>query len=180
MPLYNLAPGEGVTMELNLVSNGLPQGTYDIVLTASENGGVGEVSLAPLSLFIEDEPVPPTGIALPFGAEMDNMTSIFVLLGGYVLTMLLIQILRSTRRRSVEKVAEAEARADARIEAINAESESEPLIEEDPLEEGEVRPGPDGAVSCPFCDTRAKIPEGKTPPFRFRCPSCSEIVRVVE
>lgn len=180
VPLYNLAPGEGVTMELNLVSNGLPQGTYDIVLTASENGGVGEVSLAPLSLFIEDEPVPPTGIALPFGAEMDNMTSIFVLLGGYVLTMLLIQILRSTRRRSVEKVAEAEARADARIEAINAESESEPLIEEDPLEEGEVRPGPDGAVSCPFCDTRAKVPEGKTPPFRFRCPSCSEIVRVVE
>ena len=180
VPLYNLAPGEGVTMELNLVSNGLPQGTYDVVLTASENGGVGEVSLAPLSLFIEDEPVPPTGIALPLGAEMDNMTSIFVLLGGYLLAMLLIQILRSTRRRSAEKVAEAEARADARIEAITVDSENEPIIEEDPLEEGEVRPGEDGSASCPFCDTRSKLPEGKTPPFRFRCPSCSKIVRVVE
>ena len=180
IPLYNLAPGEGVTMELNLVSNGLPQGTYDVVLTASENGGAGEVSLAPLALYIEDEPVPPSGIALPLGAEMDNMTSIFVLIGGYVLAMLLIQVLRSTRRRSAEKVAEAEARADARIQAINAESESEPPVEDDPLEQGEVRPGADGAASCPFCNTRSKLPTGKTPPFRFRCPSCTEIVRVVE
>ena len=70
--------------------------------------------------------------------------------------------------------------ADARIEAITVDSENEPIIEEDPLEEGEVRPGADGSASCPFCDTRSKLPEGKTPPFRFRCPSCSKIVRVVE
>ena len=167
-------------MELTLVSDGLSQGTYEVVLTASENGGAGEVSLASLALFIEDEPVPPTGIALPFGAEMDNMTSILVLMGGYVLAMLLLQILRTSRRRSAEKVAAAEASADARIEAMNAEYESAPSVEEDPLEEGEVRPGDDGAASCPFCNTRSKLPEGKTPPFRFRCPSCAEIVRVVE
>tara|TARA_B100000902_G_scaffold397671_1_gene462178 strand:+ start:16 stop:1947 length:1932 start_codon:yes stop_codon:yes gene_type:complete len=180
IPAYNLAPGESVTMELTLVSDGLSQGTYEVVLTASENGGAGEVSLAPLALFIEDEPVPPSGIALPFGAEMDNMTSIFVLMGGYVLAMLLLQILRTSRRRSTEKVAAAEASADARIEAMTAEHESAPPAEEDPLEEGEVRPGDDGAASCPFCNTRSKLPEGKTPPFRFRCPSCTEIVRVVE
>ncbi len=180
IPAYNLAPGESVTMELTLVSNGLSQGTYEVVLTASENGGAGEVSLSSLALFIEDEPVPPTGIALPFGAEIDNMTSIFVLMGGYVLAMLLLQILRSTRRRSAEKIAAAEASADARIESMIAETESTPPVEINPLEDGEVRPGEDGAASCPFCNTRSKLPEGKTPPFRFRCPSCTEIVRVVE
>ena len=61
-----------------------------------------------------------------------------------------------------------------------AETESTPPVEINPLEDGEVRPGEDGAASCPFCNTRSKLPEGKTPPFRFRCPSCTEIVRVVE
>ena len=35
-------------------------------------------------------------------------------------------------------------------------------------------------VSCPSCDARLGVPRGSEPPFRFTCPKCSTLIRVVE
>ena len=37
----------------------------------------------------------------------------------------------------------------------------------------------DGKVTCPSCAATLKMPASKEPPFRFKCPKCSEKVRVV-
>jgi len=37
----------------------------------------------------------------------------------------------------------------------------------------------DGKVTCPNCAATLKMPASKEPPFRFKCPKCSEKVRVV-
>ena len=50
-----------------------------------------------------------------------------------------------------------------------------PLIEEGPSSSTLAS---DGTVRCPGCQAKLRTPAGKSPPFRFNCPKCSEIVRV--
>ncbi|MBT60727.1 MAG: hypothetical protein CMA63_04145, partial [Euryarchaeota archaeon] len=38
----------------------------------------------------------------------------------------------------------------------------------------------DGKVTCPSCQARLGVPRGSQPPFRFTCPKCSTMIRVVE
>ncbi len=176
LPAYDIAPGEAVTMSLTLTSSGLESGLYDLTITASEDDGSGTVSLTTIQIYVEDAPLPPAGISLPTGHSINNSTSLSVMLGGYIFALLAIMALRWTMRRSRASI---EAIQLAAVEAAQIE-EPEPEEEEEPLAEGEVRSSIDGSAICPFCTTRSKLPKDKTPPFRFRCPSCSEVVRVVE
>ena len=176
LPSYDIAPGEAVTMSLTLNNNGLESGLYDLTITASEDDGAGTVSLAPIQIFVQEDPVPPSGISFPTGHSINNSTSLSLMSGGYVFGLLAVLALRWSMRRSKASI---EAIQLAATEAAEVE-EPEPEVEEEPLAEGEVRAGSDGSAICPFCSTRSKLPKDKTPPFRFRCPSCSEIVRVVE
>ena len=177
LPSYDIAPGEAVTMSLTLSSNGLESGLYDLTITASEDDGAGTVSIAPIQIFVQDDPVPPAGISLPTGHSINNSTSLSLMFGGYVFALLAVLALRWTMRRSSASIEAIQAAAVEAAEVQEPEPEEE---EEDPLAEGEVRASSDGSAICPFCSTRSKLPKDKTPPFRFRCPSCSEIVRVVE
>tara|TARA_Y100000768_G_scaffold92210_1_gene66541 strand:+ start:8530 stop:12558 length:4029 start_codon:yes stop_codon:yes gene_type:complete len=176
LPSYDIAPGEAVTMSLTLTNNGIESGLYDLTITASEDDGAGTVSIPPIQIFVQDDPVPPSGISFPTGHSINNSTSLSLMFGGYVFALLAVLALRWTMRRSNASI---EAIQLAAAEAAEVE-EPEPEEEEDPLAEGEVRASSDGSAICPFCSTRSKLPKDKTPPFRFRCPSCSEIVRVVE
>ena len=38
----------------------------------------------------------------------------------------------------------------------------------------------DGKVSCPSCDARLGVPRASEPPFRFTCPKCTTMIRVIE
>ncbi len=175
LPSYDLAPGEAVIMTLTLTSNDLDAGLYNLTITASEDDGSGTIVLSPIGIYVQDDPVAPAGISLPTGHSINNSTSLSLMLGGYFLALLAIMTLRWSMRRSQASI--------AAIEAASIEEEpevSEPEEETIPLAEGEVRPSTDGSAICPFCTTRSKLPADKTPPFRFRCPSCSEVVRVVE
>ncbi len=176
LPSYDLAPGEAVTMTLTLTSNGLDAGLYNLTITASEDDGSGTIVLSPIGIYVQDDPIAPAGISLPTGHSINNSTSLSLMLGGYFLALLAIMTLRWSMRRSQASIAAIEA---ASIEEEEPEV-SEPEEETIPLAEGEVRPSADGSAICPFCTTRSKLPTDKTPPFRFRCPSCSEVVRVVE
>ena len=37
-----------------------------------------------------------------------------------------------------------------------------------------------GKVTCPACDARLGVPRGSEAPFRFTCPKCQTMIRVVE
>jgi predicted RNA-binding Zn-ribbon protein involved in translation (DUF1610 family) len=37
-----------------------------------------------------------------------------------------------------------------------------------------------GKVTCPSCDARLGVPRGSEAPFRFTCPKCQTMIRVVE
>ena len=176
VPAYDLAPGDAVTMSLTLTSNDLEAGLYNLTITASEDDGSGTISLSPIGIYVQDDPVAPAGISLPTGHSINNSTSLSLLLGGYIFAILSVMALRWTMRRSRESIAAIEASSTAHEEP----EITEPVEEEIPLAEDEVRPSVDGSAICPYCTTRSKLPQEKNPPFRFRCPSCSEVVRVVE
>ena len=179
IPSYNLAPGAAVTMSLTLTSNGLESGLYELTITASEDDGGGTISIAPIQIFVQDDPVPPAGISLPTGHSINNSSSLSLMFGGYLFALLAVLALRWTMRRSNASIQAIQLAA---IEAAEMKV-PEPQVEEEqesPLAEGEVRASSDGSAICPFCSTRSKLPEDKNPPFRFRCPTCSEIVRVVD
>ncbi|HJM66964.1 MAG TPA: hypothetical protein QF555_05415, partial [Candidatus Thalassarchaeaceae archaeon] len=176
VPTYDLAPGDAVTMSLTLTSNNLEAGLYNLTITASEDDGTGTMTLSPIGIYVQDDPAAPAGISLPTGHSINNSTSLSLMLGGYIFAILSVMVLRWTMRRSRESIEAIEASS-----AVPEESEiTEPVEEEIALAEGEVRPSVDGSAICPYCTTRSKLPKDKTPPFRFRCPSCSEVVRVVE
>ena len=50
---------------------------------------------------------------------------------------------------------------------------------ESDLKEGEVRADDDGTVRCYACDSRIRLPKEKEPPFRFKCPTCEVMNRVM-
>ena len=54
-----------------------------------------------------------------------------------------------------------------------------PVSDAPALSEGEARIS-DGRVSCPSCSSSLKMPEGREPPFKFKCPKCKESIRAVE
>ena len=157
----------------------MESGLYELTITASEDDGGGTISIAPIQIFVQDDPVPPAGISLPTGHSINNSSSLSLMFGGYLFALLAVLALRWTMRRSNASIQAIQLAA---IEAAEMKV-PEPQVEEEqesPLAEGEVRASSDGSAICPFCSTRSKLPEDKNPPFRFRCPTCSEIVRVVD
>jgi hypothetical protein len=103
---------------------------------------------------------------LPFGMELSQSDSLNALFGGWGVSLLLIVVLYLVRGK----------KQDALIEEEEEEDEEE---KETPLGFNECQME-DGKVSCPSCDARLGVPRGSEPPFRFTCPKCSTMIRVVE
>ena len=114
---------------------------------------------------IEGPAVPPNGVRLPFGMELSQSNSINALFGGWGVSFLLLAVLYLIRGK----------KQDAEVE----EEEKEEDVKETPLGFNECRME-DGKVSCPSCEARLGVPRGSEPPFRFTCPKCSTMIRVVE
>jgi hypothetical protein len=91
------------------------------------------------------------------------------LFGGWGFSLLLLGVLFLVRGRKQNTV-NAEG---------DAEEEEEEGEKETPLGFNECRME-DGKVSCPSCSARLGVPRGSEPPFRFTCPKCSTMIRVVE
>ena len=134
-------------MSLTLTNNGIESGLYDLTITASEDDGAGTVSIPPIQIFVQDDPVPPSGISFPTGHSINNSTSLSLMFGGYVFALLAVLALRWTMRRSNASI---EAIQLAATEAAEVE-EPEPEEQEDHLAEGEVRASSHGSAICPFC-----------------------------
>jgi predicted RNA-binding Zn-ribbon protein involved in translation (DUF1610 family) len=114
---------------------------------------------------IEGPAAPPNGVRLPFGMELSQSDSLNALFGGWGFSLLLLAVLYLIRRK----------KQDATLE----EEEEDEEENEIPLGFNECRMD-DGKVTCSSCDARLGVPRGSEPPFRFTCPKCSTMIRVVE
>ena len=165
---YTLTPGSSIEYSLtltSLVSTSQSatlriRGAYQIAESTSS-----DVS-NDLEVEIEGPAVPPNGVRLPFGMELSQSDSLNALFGGWGFSLLLLGVLFLMRGRKQVAVNDDE----------EAEEEEE---KETPLGFNECRME-DGKVSCPSCEARLGVPRGSVPPFRFTCPKCSTMIRVVE
>lgn len=44
---------------------------------------------------------------------------------------------------------------------------------------GEIRADEDGTARCHSCSARIRLPSDKETPYRFKCPTCQEMNRVM-
>ena len=96
------------------------------------------------------------------------------MLSGWIFAALLIfWIRRSSATRKKKTI------SDAWVDAAEKQEGEEESKDSD-LKEGEVRADDDGTARCYSCDSRIRLPKEKVPPFRFKCPSCDLMNRVVE
>ena len=121
-----------------------------------------------LAVEIEGPALPPNGVRLPLGMELSQSDSLNAMIGGWGFSLLLVGILYLRRDKKSEDLVVEEEVIEEQVEE-----------KETPLGYNECRME-DGKVSCPSCDARLGVPRGSEPPFRFTCPQCSTMIRVVE
>ena len=119
------------------------------------------------SVEIDGPELPPNGVRLPFGMELSQSDSMNALFGGWGLSFLLLAVLYLMRGKKNTTLGEDEE------EEVEEEKEESSLGFNECKMDG-------GKVSCPSCEARLGVPRGSEPPFRFTCPKCSTMIRVVE
>ena len=131
---------------------------------------------ATFSVNIDGKPAPIHGIDF-FLFQVDNQNSQIALIGGWLLSLLLIfGIIRSRKRGAIGEV------TDSVLELPPLEDAELPGLPELTIPEisNEAQLQEDGSVNCPNCDAKLRVPSGRLPPFKFKCPKCDTTVRVVD
>ena len=170
---FTLSPGSSVEYSLTFTS--LVSTSESATLQVRGSYQIGDSTSSDVSndfeVEIEGPAVPPNGVSLPFGMELSQTDSLNALIGGWGFSLLLLAVLFLIRRK----------KSDATIEEEEEEEKEEEEEEEKetPLGFNECRME-DGKVSCSSCTARLGVPRGSEPPFRFSCPKCSTMIRVVE
>ena len=168
---FTLTPGSTVEYSLTLMS--LVSTSESAVLNIRASYQIGDTASSDLSseldVEIEGPEMPPNGVRLPLGMELSQSDSLNALFGGWGVAILLLGVLYLTRNKKQNTLLEEE-------EVVEEEVEDE---KETPLGFNECRME-DGKVTCPSCEARLGVPRGSEAPFRFTCPKCSTMIRVVE
>lgn len=179
-PNYELSPGDSVTYELLLVSSIATAGG-EMSMRVQAAGSGHQLLSNEFTVDVASPAVAPSGISLGF-IEMDNQMSITIMAVGWLITILLVVLGRSSAKR----------RKNDHIRSTFYETEEELPLPLPPapvvaaidmptptLSNGEAKMI-DGRVTCTGCAASLKMPSDKTPPYKFKCPKCEESVRVVE
>ena len=174
---FELAPFASTEFMLTLTSNIendetakiVVKATYEIVVTTT----TGSEESDQFSISIAGPAEPPQGVTLPLGLQLDQSTTLNTLFGGWAFAVLLLSVMYLRRNR--KETQEVEDEWDHSEETTEEESDTE----EQPLGYNECRME-DGKVSCPSCEARLGVPRGSEAPFRFTCPKCQTMIRVVE
>ena len=174
LPSYDLAPGQKMTLQLELTSPEDEGGLRTLWLEAAETGG-GRAQSESFTITVDAKHEPPNGVALPLGFEADNQTTMAMIGSGWILALLTIIVLNFILKR---KPAGIDAASTAAVTVATMPEPAAPAPLSEPLAADETRPDGD-VTSCPHCQARSRLPADKEPPYRFRCPSCDEMVRVV-
>ena len=168
---FTLTPGSTVEYSLTLMS--LVSTSESAVLNIRASYQIGDTASSDLSselnVEIEGPAMPPNGVRLPLGMELSQSDSLNALFGGWGVAILLLGVMYLSRNKKQNALVEEE-------EEVVEEQEEE---KETPLGFNECRMD-DGKVTCPSCEARLGVPRGSEAPFRFTCPKCSTMIRVVE
>ena len=171
--VFSVAPGASSTYSLALRASGEPSvGTLDLRIEASgtlSDGHGFSIASNTVQMTVEFEPDDPTEAALWKGGPMVNAANLAIaMLSGWLFAGLLILWIRRS-----SKMREKQAVEDAWDEAAAEESK------DDDLKAGEIRADEEGTARCYACEARIRLPTEKDPPFRFKCPTCDVMNRVV-
>ena len=166
---FTLEAGQTVRFQLELVSMKSTSGSAEPeVLALYSLAGVQRTdSGGSLTVNIVGPALAPSGMDLGF-LSLSNRDSLLLLASGWVLSVLLIGLLRISRGAKRTDDSEQEVPDDV----VEKEAPS--------LGHNEARLENGGRVVCPNCNSTLGVPSGSEPPFRFTCPRCSSGIRVVE
>ena len=168
---FALSPGSTAEYSLTLMS--LVSTSESATLSIRASYQIGDTASSDLSnqlnVEIEGPALPPNGVRLPLGMELSQSDSLNALFGGWGVAILLLGVLYLSRNKKQNSLLEEE---DDVEEEVDEEKET-------PLGFNECRMD-EGKVSCPSCEARLGVPRGSEAPFRFTCPKCSTMIRVVE
>ena len=166
---FSLEAGETVRFQLELVSMKSTSGsaTPEVLAIYALDGVQRTDSGGEVEVEIVGTPLAPSGMDLGL-FTLSNKDSLLLLASGWVLSVLLIGLLRISRRSKGTSSPEVE--------------QEEEEVEQDLPELGhnEARMEDGGRVVCPNCDSALGVPSGSVAPFRFTCPRCASGIRVVE
>jgi phage FluMu protein Com len=169
---FTVAPGGVATYMLTMQPGGEPNiGTVDFRIEASGTlSGQGFLVSGPTStVTVEFEPPVPTEAELWDGGPMVSAANLAIaMLSGWLFAGLLIMWMRISSKSRDRKNAQ-----DAWDEAEEEENKDADLSH------GEIRADEDGTARCHACDSRIRLPTEKVAPFRFKCPTCQEMNRVM-
>jgi uncharacterized membrane protein/predicted RNA-binding Zn-ribbon protein involved in translation (DUF1610 family) len=171
--LFSVAPLGVATYSLTLQPAGEPTiGSVDLRIEASgslSDGQGFQVSSETSTLQIEFDAPPPTEAELWSGGPMVNAASLAIaMLSGWLFAGLLIMWMRYSAKMRSKQIAQ-----DAWDEATEEENKDADLSH------GEIRADEDGTARCYSCEARIRLPNEKEAPYRFKCPTCGDMNRVM-
>ena len=171
--MFTVSPRGVATYSLTLRPNGEPTiGTADIRIEASGTLADGQgysISSPSTTLTVEFDDPPPKEAELWDGGPMVNAANLAIaMLSGWIFAGLLVMWIRYSSKSRANKSAQ-----DAWDEAAEEENKDADL------KHGEIRADEDGTARCHACDSRIRLPTDKEAPFRFKCPTCQEMNRVM-
>ena len=171
--IFSVAPRGVSTYSLTLRPIGEPTiGTVEIRVEASGTLSDGQgfaINSESKSLDVEFEAPAPKEAELWSDGPMVNAANLAIaMISGWLFAGLLIMWMRFSYKSRAKKNAQ-----DAWDEAIEEESK------DDDLKHGEIRADEDGTARCHACESRIRLPTDKDAPFRFKCPTCEVMNRVM-
>jgi len=155
-------------------------------LNSASNSDTSEA----LKVDVDGLRLPPNGLDLMIG-ELDANQTLIGLFSGWGIIVLAI-LLRIRRFKNRNKNTHNEISLPP-LGDLPPMEDLPPIEDLPPMEDlpppamglPQIEPDPstnklefDGTVRCPSCQAKLRTPAGKSPPFRFNCPKCSEIIRI--
>ncbi|MFB1005151.1 MAG: hypothetical protein QMC59_01565 [Candidatus Poseidoniaceae archaeon] len=171
---FVLAPFATVEYELTLTSDVQAKEVADLFIKATftiDATSTTASSQSPaFAVKIAGPAEPPQGVTLPLGFQLDQSTTLNALFGGWGFALLLALVLYVRRPGSETDEDDSETTEEVLSEEKGDQAD---------LGYNECRMEA-GKVSCPSCEARLGVPRSSEPPFRFTCPKCQTMIRVIE
>jgi hypothetical protein len=189
---YELGPDSQMSIKLTITpkTNAAISTDFQIIALSQTTLASKSDSSEILTVNVDGLRLPPNGLDLKF-RELDAKQTMIGLFSGWgiVLLVILMRIRRFKNRNKNSVEMELPVLLDLPPMGDLPPIEEPPIpelklpelpaIEESiSIETTTNKLGSDGTVRCPGCQAKLRPPSGKSPPFRFSCPKCTEMVRV--
>ncbi len=189
--LYELSPNSQMSFELNIKpkTDAAIVTEFTIVGISQVESGSNSDSSQKLSVAVEGLRKAPDGVDLMFG-ELDGKQTLIGLFSGWGIIVLAIVLrIRKFKNRGKQTLQEpipldnlpplGDLPPMEELPPPVLDLPELPAIDQTtPIESTTAKLESDGTVRCNGCNAKLRTPSDKSPPFRFTCPKCSEIVRV--